>query len=349
MPLLSTFVLRKRPSSAVYSTDARAGPRTVAAQAQNAGPLQGSGGRDAGQGLGIRRLRGAAYIATRQRIALNPTAPPATIAASSVSRKGDMSTGLKSPRLSFSDPLDRAISFCRWLWIALDTVVLVSAAELFTALVPRRARPMVYTRFARAWGRLFLLGTSLSIEGADRIPRSRAVVLASNHQSAFDIPAFHALLPVRFRWVAKRDFFSWPFVGRALSRLGGIRIRPGSHADVRGAWEEAVAALAAGDNLVIFPEGTWGDREGRMLPFQRGIVGIAREANVPIIPITIVGSNTVNPPRTREIHRGAIRLTVHPPMEPAAWRGATDEEWLAALRECIGRTLERGAAPTETM
>jgi len=245
-------------------------------------------------------------------------------------------------------PLAQAVSYCRWLWIVLATVALVSAAELRALLAPPAAKGRVHARFARVWGRLFLLGNPLSIEGAERIPRDRAVIFASNHQSAFDIPAFHALLPVRFRWVAKRDFFSWPFVGRALSRMGGIRIRAGSRADVREAWEEAAAALATGDNLVIFPEGTWGDREGRMLPFQRGVVRIAREANVPIVPITIVGSNRVNPPRTREIHRGAIRMIVHPPMEPAAWRSATDDEWLAALRERIGRELELGAAPAET-
>ena len=128
-------------------------------------------------------------------------------------------------------------------------------------------------------------------------------------------------MPVSFRWMSKRAFFSWPFIGRALRNMQAIGVVPGSRAGVRGAWQEAVEALRAGHNLVIFPEGTWGDREGENAPFQKGVISIAREANVPVVPITIAGSNRVNPPRTKEIHPGMIRMIVHPPMGPATWGG----------------------------
>jgi 1-acyl-sn-glycerol-3-phosphate acyltransferase len=235
--------------------------------------------------------------------------------------------------------LERLVYSCRWLWIGLATIASVACVEVCAFLAPRRARTDLYMRFARRWGRLFLLGVRCSLDGAPNIPRGTAVVFASNHQSAFDIPLFHALMPASFRWVSKRAFFSWPFIGRALRNMQAIGVVPGNRGEIRGAWREAVEALKSGHNLVIFPEGTWGDREGRMLPFQKGVIRIAREANVPVVPVTIAGSNRVNPPRTKEIHSGAIRMTVHPPLGPDTWAGVSDEEWLEKLRNTIASAL----------
>ncbi len=241
------------------------------------------------------------------------------------------------------------LEYCfRWLWIVLATVTSIPYVEMRTLLTPRRIRPDLYTRLAGLWGRLFLVGVRYSLDGAHHIPRDTAVLFASNHQSVFDIPLFHALMPVTFRWMSKRAFFSWPFIGWALRSMKAIRVDPGSHAEVRRSRQEAVETLKAGHNLAIFPEGTWGDREGRMLPFQKGIIRIAREANVPVVPITIVGSNKVNPPRTKEIHPGTIRMIIHPPMAPETWRDVSDDEWLGRLRDCIAEKLEHGAAPADT-
>jgi 1-acyl-sn-glycerol-3-phosphate acyltransferase len=227
----------------------------------------------------------------------------------------------------------------RWLWIGIATMASAGAAELRVLHAPRRARADLYRRAAHRWGKLFLLGIRCALEGAENIPRGRAVIFASNHQSAFDIPLFHALMPVSFRWLSNRAFFAWPFVGRALKRMEAIGVVRGSPSATRRSWQEAVEALRAGDSIVIFPEGTWGDREGKMLPFQKGVISIAREANVPVVPVTISGSCRVNPPRTKEIHPGAIKMTVHPPMGPETWAGVSDEEWLERLRNTIASAL----------
>jgi 1-acyl-sn-glycerol-3-phosphate acyltransferase len=244
--------------------------------------------------------------------------------------------------------LNRLECCFRWLWIVLATVASIPYVEMRTLLAPRRVRPELYARHAGLWGKLFLAGICCRLEGAHHIPRDTAVLFASNHQSFFDIPLFHALMPVTFRWMSKSAFFSWPFIGWALRSMKAIRVDPGSPSGARRSWQEAVETLKAGHNLVIFPEGTWGDLEGRMLPFQKGVIRIARQANVPVVPITIVGSNRVNPPRTKEIHPGTIRMIVHPPMGPDTWRDMSDDEWLGRLRDCIAENLALGAAPADT-
>ena len=247
--------------------------------------------------------------------------------------------------LPMIESLKRLEYGCRWTWIGLATIACAAWAELAALFAPRRRRREIYLRAARRWGRIFLAGNRCTLEGAAHVPRGAAVIYASNHQSAFDIPLFHALLPAGFRWMAKRAFFSWPFIGRALGRMGAIPVTPGSVSDARGSWREAVAALKEGESLVIFPEGTWGDRDGRMLPFQKGVIRIAREAGVPVVPVTIEGSNRVNPPRTKEIHPGAIRMTIHPPLGPASWEGVTDEAWLETLRERIAEAASGTSIP----
>ena len=247
--------------------------------------------------------------------------------------------------MALSKPLNYLQSCVRWLWIVLVTAACVLHAQMLAPFTPRRKRQEIYARRAHLWARLLLAGMRCSLEGANNIPRDSRVLFASNHQSFIDIPLFHALMPVTFRWIAKRAFFSWPLIGRALRNMKGIEIDPGGQAAVRRSWEEAVEALRAGHNLVIFPEGTWGDREGRMLPFQRGVIRIAREADVPVVPVTIIGANRVNPPRTKEIHRGAMRMIVHPPLWPDSWRDVSDEDWLALLRERIAENLDHGTAP----
>jgi 1-acyl-sn-glycerol-3-phosphate acyltransferase len=235
----------------------------------------------------------------------------------------------------------------RWIRIGLVSIVDITSAEIRTAFIPRDQRIERYCHLARSWGRRFLRGNRISIEGADLIPRNKAVILASNHQSSFDIPLFHALIPVIFRWMSGDKFFSWPFIGRALRSMGAISVAKDKPARIRRAWEQAIATLRVGGNIAMFPEGTWGDREGRMLKFKRGVIRIAREANVPVVPITIMGSNEVNPPFTKEIHPGEIRMIVHSPLRPDSWEGLLDDEWLDILRNTIGAPLEHGSEPAQ--
>lgn len=58
--------------------------------------------------------------------------------------------------------------------------------------------------------------------------------------------------------------------------------------------DQAVQAiLGQGDGLMIFPEGRLGDREGQMYPLKRGTVIYAMRSGVPIVPVAIVGTQTL--------------------------------------------------------
>jgi 1-acyl-sn-glycerol-3-phosphate acyltransferase len=233
-----------------------------------------------------------------------------------------------------------------WFLAAAATVVCVCAFEVLTIFSGARRRER-YARLVRTWGRLLLLGQRLSIAGQERIPRGEPVLFVSNHQGNLDIPLLHAVLPVTFRWLAKHDLFAIPFLGRAMRRMDAIEV---DRNDRRGsvlALRRAVEALEAGHNVVIFPEGTWGDAEARMLPFHPGAFAIASRAGVRVVPLTILGSHRVNPPHTRTVHRGKMHVVVHEPLGRIDPAHDDFDSWLARLRSIIGGPLPHGAAAAE--
>ncbi len=235
-----------------------------------------------------------------------------------------------------------------WPYAALTTAICVSVFEVLTLFAGPRRRER-YARLVRGWGRLLLLGRRLTIDGAERIPRDEAVVFVSNHQGNLDIPLLHAVLPVTFRWLAKHDLFRIPFLGRAMRRMDAIEVDRRDRRAAVAALRQAVLALESGHNVVVFPEGTWGDAEGRMLPFRHGVTTLAARTGAKVVPLTILGSHRANPPRTWRVHRGPLHVVVHPPVDPpsAAAEEAELEAWLERLRGVIGGPLPHGAAPAD--
>ena len=111
----------------------------------------------------------------------------------------------------------------RYALIALYTVFWASVVCV-EALFGRGGEGGV--RAARNWAR-WILGTSrvrVEVEGLENIAPDRSYVVMSNHQSAFDIAAIAATLPLSWRFVAKRELTWIPFFGWGLVAAGHIVI-----------------------------------------------------------------------------------------------------------------------------
>ena len=94
---------------------------------------------------------------------------------------------------------------------------------------------------------------ALEVEGWETIPEG-ACLFASNHQSMVDPPLIGSCLPREISFVARRTLFDNPAFGFVIRACNSIPLDRGQ-ADV-GAIRSALAALAAGRGLLIFPEGT---------------------------------------------------------------------------------------------
>ncbi|MEX0984359.1 MAG: lysophospholipid acyltransferase family protein [Actinomycetota bacterium] len=136
---------------------------------------------------------------------------------------------------------------------------------------------------------------SWRFEGLEKIPRSGPALIACNHASYLD-PIANAYAVVkagrRPRFLSKEELFQAPLLKWALPGLRQIPVRRGS--GDRGALAQAERALAAGEVVVIYPEGTVTTREdGLPMQGKTGTVRIALAAGVPVIPMASWGSAPV--------------------------------------------------------
>jgi 1-acyl-sn-glycerol-3-phosphate acyltransferase len=132
-------------------------------------------------------------------------------------------------------------------------------------------------------------GVKVEVTGLDNVPKGRPVLFLSNHQGAFDIPAIQSVLPVQFRWVAKKSLFKVPFVGWSMRLAGYISIDRDNPAEAVKSMEVAAEKMSKGASVVIFPEGTRSET-GALLPFKRGAFMLARKSGMPIVPVAVSGT-----------------------------------------------------------
>ncbi len=182
--------------------------------------------------------------------------------------------------------------------MAVFTLVLMPVQWLLLKLAPRAARtfPHFYHRnVCRLWGiRLRIIGKPVTGEG---------VLLIANHSSWLDIVVFSAVAPLSF--VAKSEIAGWPIFG-TLARLQRTVFIARERRNQTGAAADQIAGrLAAGDCLVLFPEGTSNDGSS-VLPFKSALLGAAeaRRADgrhVTVQPVSAAYAGSHGMPMGREM------------------------------------------------
>ncbi len=140
-------------------------------------------------------------------------------------------------------------------------------------------------RFARTYWRgvAFIMGLRITVKG--EVSPQRPIIFIANHCTWLDIVALGAVLPGCF--VAKADIARWPFVSW-IAKLGRTVFVSRNKATLERERDYLAARLAAGDNIILFPEGTTSDGR-RVLAFQSSFLAIAQAPANPVIqPVTIV-------------------------------------------------------------
>lgn len=130
------------------------------------------------------------------------------------------------------------------------------------------------------------------VEGIENLDPKGTYVMVLNHNSMVDILSIYNL-PLVFKWVSKREVYRIPIVGRLLLAHGDIVIN-------RASTKEAMQLvhtrgkqwLAKGASVAIFPEGTR-SKDGEIHNFKAGAFILAKDAEVPILPIVLDGTDRV--------------------------------------------------------
>lgn len=136
-----------------------------------------------------------------------------------------------------------------------------------------RVSPSLARRFPHWYHRQVcrLIGVRLHIDG--EVAKDRPVLIVANHTSWLDIPVLSAVAPVSF--VAKKEVGSWPFVSWLAKLQRSVFVDRERKAAAAGTANEIMARLEAGDNVVLFAEGTSTDGN-RVLPFKTTLFGAVK-------------------------------------------------------------------------
>ena len=134
--------------------------------------------------------------------------------------------------------------------------------------------------------------------GVENLPRSGAAIIASNHLAVADSIFMPMASPRRIKFLAKREYFTEPGIKGWAKRMffggtGNVPVDRSSGSAAQAALDTGVRILKEGDLLGIYPEGTRSP-DGRLYKGKTGLARMALEAEVPVIPVAMVGTDRIN-------------------------------------------------------
>jgi 1-acyl-sn-glycerol-3-phosphate acyltransferase len=170
----------------------------------------------------------------------------------------------------------------RFVLMVLVNMLLMLAYGLCVGPARRRRRPVQVL-----WCRLLCRLAGLRVRSSGTPRNQGATLFAANHVSYLDIPVIARFADATF--VAKAEVARWPLFGQAARLTGTIFIeRVGAEARAQG--RRMLDRLAAGENLMLFAEGTSTDGSA-VAPFKSTLFGIAEnpppELDIMVQPVSI--------------------------------------------------------------
>jgi glycerol-3-phosphate dehydrogenase (NAD(P)+) len=173
----------------------------------------------------------------------------------------------------------------------------------------RRAReqgvnPIVYWLVRGVLQPFFHLYFRMSRLGREHIPQDGPIIFAANHRSFLDPFVIATMVRRPIYYVAKQELFRKSWQGWILNSLGAFPVDRGN-AD-RDTIDTAKAILARGDCVLIFPEGTR-VRPGPPGRAKRGVGRLVLETGVPVVPIAVIGTESIRKGWRIRPHKVRIR------------------------------------------
>jgi len=197
----------------------------------------------------------------------------------------------------------------------------------------------LYTCF---WGSYYIWtfkSWRYKVNGKENIERSKTYVIVSNHQSQLDILIAFTTF-IHFKWVSKIEVFNLPLIGWNMLLNRYIRLRRGDKKSISRMMRDARRTLKSGSSVYIFPEGTR-SATGILRKFKPGAFILAKELNLPILPIVINGTIKALP-KYRIEYRGFhdMILEILPPVLPHEFKKMSVEELSEYIRGLIASKVE---------
>ena len=231
----------------------------------------------------------------------------------------------------------RLLTYCVFDPLIALFTTLFGCASLVASLWDRSGRQQ--HAIARLWARTLLRATwsPVTVERPADFAPERPAVYVVNHLSYMDTLVLFARMPFQFRIFAKQSLWKVPFIGWHLHRSGQIPVDQTTTRNAVAGLNRGVAALRGGLSLVLFPEGGRSPT-GEVGPFLPGAAFMAIKAQVPLVPVTLLGTYELLPMHTYALAPRPLRLVIGEPIETAGMTTRQAEALSQRAYDVITRT-----------
>ncbi len=158
--------------------------------------------------------------------------------------------------------------------------------------VPTRYKIPVHSYIARilfkpVFQGIFYLLARIKVTGRQNVPCGKPYLVAINHISTFDPPFVLAFWPEMIEAMGAVDLWSRPGQAQLVRLYHAIPVHRGEYDRVL--FDRVLSVLAAGRPLLLAPEGGRSHVEG-LRRAHPGVAFIVEKAQVPVVPVGIVGT-----------------------------------------------------------
>lgn len=199
---------------------------------------------------------------------------------------------------------------------------------------------------------MWMCGIKLEVTGQQNVDPERPTLYVSNHSSSADIPALFMAIPANVRYVAKKQLLWVPLVGLYLWMAKYPLVDRGNHAKAIKTLDKAGQRIRNGISIIVYADGTRSP-DGSIQPFKKGPFGLALKARVPIVPVTIEGSERIMSKKSWSIHGGLIRVKIGKPIDVSSYGPDERERLMRDVRKIIiQQSVElggKGGVPDEQL
>lgn len=198
--------------------------------------------------------------------------------------------------------------------ILLVSLLLAAILAATAWIVPGRRRGRYRARFQRAWARVLCAVLGIRVEVVGDFPRGWNGLAVANHLGYADILVLGSILPGAF--VSKAEVARWPLIGILAALAGTVYVDRKDRAAAGAFAGQLKTRIAAGENILLFPEGT-STRGETILPFKTApfaaVAGIEGKTLFPlhIDVVEIEGRPAVGPCRDIVCWHGDAELVPH--------------------------------------
>jgi len=186
------------------------------------------------------------------------------------------------------------------------------------------------------WGCKVICGVKKRVHGMENLPDG-PVILLSKHQSTWETFAYPTIMPRPLCYVFKRELLYIPFFGWAMGRIDMIHI---DRSRVTQAWnrvaEQGRKHMAAGNWVIMFPEGTRAPRGGKGT-YKAGGTRLAVDTGVPVVPIAVNAARCW-PRKSFMVRPGTVDVSIG---KPIASEGRTPDELMRDVEQWVEAEMRR--------